>query len=102
MSSRCRVKTTSHGYGNSINSLTDASMEGDSPHSEYISGMAAGEIGKGHSMGHADYLARVKAMEIYTGRSAPGGGAGAKGSGGGDPGLGDIKEMLGLIKGLLG
>ena len=95
MASKCRVETTSHGYRNSINSVSDARSDGDSPHAEYIAGMTAGEIGKGHATGHADYLARIRVAEIYTGKS------GGNGSGNGDSGLGDIKDMLGLVKALL-
>lgn len=96
MASRSRVETTSRGYRNSINSVTNANSDGDSPHAEFIAGMTAGEIGKGHAMGHADYLAKTKAMEIYTGSSVKGG----EGSSG--PDIGGVKDMIGLIKNLLG
>jgi hypothetical protein len=96
MTSRSRVETTSKAYNSSINSVTDASSCGDSPHAEFVAGMTAGEIGKGHAAGHADYLGRVKSMEIYTGK-AP-----ASGSVKGDSGLGDVKDVLGIIKTFLG
>ena len=96
MASNCRVETTSYGYANSINSVTDASSDGDSPHAEFIGGMTAGEIGKGHAMGHADYLARTRSMEIYFGGSS------GSVSGNGGSALGDIKDMLGAVKTILG
>jgi len=60
--------------------------------------MTAGEIGKGHASAHADYLARVRSMEIYVGSSGRGSGAG----GGDDSGLGDMKEILGFVKSIVG
>ena len=97
MASKCRVETNTRGYGNEINSVTDASMEGDSPHSEFIAGVTAAGIARGHSEGHANYLASVKVAEIYTGKSA--GGGSSKGDSGG---MGDIKDMMGFLKGILG
>ena len=96
MASRCRVETTSRGYRNDINTVTNARSDGDSPHAEFVAGMTAGEIGKGHAMGHADYLGRIKTMEIYTGKSA------RNGAGNGDSGLGDIKNLIGVVKTFLG
>jgi hypothetical protein len=96
MASNCRVETTSYGYRNSINSVTNANSNGDSPHAEFIGGVTAGEIGKGHAMGHANYLARIKTMEIYTGESS------GNANGNGDMGLSDIKDVLGVVKTFLG
>jgi len=98
MTSNSRIETTSRGYGNSIHSLTDATSGGDTPHAEYIAGMTAGEIGKGHSMAHADYLSRTKMMEVYTGRSdeSPPENS-SQGSG-----LGGLKDLIGVMKSLSG
>jgi len=96
MASKCRVETTSRGYKNEVNSVTNARSDGDSPHAEFVAGMTAGEIGKGHAMGHADYLSRTRNMEIYTGKSTE------NGSENGDSGLGDIKDLLGVVKAFLG
>ncbi len=96
MASRSRVETTSRGYRDSINSVTNSRSDGDTPHAEFIAGMTAGEIGKGHSMGHADYLARTRAMEIYTGSSV------RNGEGSSRPDLGGVADMIGLVKSFLG
>jgi hypothetical protein len=96
MSSKSRISTTTYGHDNKINSVTNASSDGDSPHGEFVAGMTAGEIGKGHSMGHADYLSRTKSMEIYTGKSL------GNGTTKGDSGLGEIKEFIGIMKTFLG
>ena len=96
MTSRCRVETTSKAYIDSINSVTNSKSSGDSPHAEFVAGMTAGEIGKGHASGHADYLGRVKVMEIYTGKGAINSSANC------DSSLGEIKEVLGVVKTFLG
>lgn len=96
MTSRSRIETTSKAYNNSINSVTNARSSGDSPHAEFVAGMTAGEIGKGHASGHADYLGRVKAMEIYTGKGS------VSGSGNENSGLGDIKDVIGIVKTFMG
>lgn len=95
MANKCRVETTSYGSGDRINSLTDASSDGDTPHSEFVGGMTAGEIGKGHAMGHADYLAKVKSMEIYTGTKY-------SGSSSGNSGMSGIKDALSIVKNFIG
>ncbi len=100
MSSHCRVETTSKGYQSGMNSVTDVTSGGDSPHAEFIAGMTAGEVAKGHSSAHADYLARTRNMETYLGSTGQGGGGGGGSDGGG--GMGDIKEMFGAIKGMFG
>ena len=74
MSSHCRVETTSKGYQSGMNSVTDVTSGGDSPHAEFIAGMTAGEVAKGHSSAHADYLARTRNMETYLGSTGRGGG----------------------------
>jgi hypothetical protein len=94
MGSRSRVETTSYGYDGKIKSITNSSSSGDTPLGEVVAGATAGEIGKGHAAGHADYLARTKSAEIYMGK-------GMSGGSGDSSGLGEIKSVLGIIKGLL-
>lgn len=93
VSSRSRIKTTTYGYGNKISSETDAFSSGSSPHGEYVAGMTAGEIGKGHSQGHSDYLKGVASVKTYFGSSASDSGS--------NSGLSDLKNMIGIVKGLL-
>ena len=94
MASICRVKTVSKGYGSSIESDTSSSSNGDSPHEQFIAGMTAGTIGKGHADAHSNYLSSVKNMETYVGKG---------GSDGGDSsGFEEIKDFLKIIGGLTG
>jgi len=95
------VETTSNGYRSGINSVTDVTSGGDSPHAEFIAGMTAGEVAKGHSSAHANYLASTRNMEVYLGVSSPPGGGGGGSSGGGG-GMGEIKDVIGAIKGMFG
>jgi len=93
MTSWSRVETNSHADGRDINSITEAETGGDSPHAEYIAGMTAGEIGKGHARAHGSYLSSMASIEAYTQRSGP------RGDGGGDP-FGALNNVLNLFKNL--
>jgi len=97
MTSRSRVETRSSSGGGEIRSLSDAESTGDTPHAEYIAGLTAGAIGKGHASAHADYLGKVAEIEAHYGRSHA-----SPGSGGGGSPLGELNSLISIMKSLGG